>query len=187
MLAVLGEDRSDAECLVNIVRRISGRPNQTVFRKGFNGCAELRRKARSHLALFSQKGCTRFIICHDADTNPPENILRLVSNALGDEFRDNSFIAVPVQEIEAWLIADKAAIESTIPSLDIAEVHRPEAIDNPKEWLIDASRARNAKPGYSPHTFNPRVAAKLHPERVAAKCPSFKKLRDYVHVHCSNI
>ncbi|HVX84630.1 MAG TPA: DUF4276 family protein [Phycisphaerae bacterium] len=184
MVAVLGEDRSDAESLVELVRNISGRQNQTVFRKGFSGCAELRRKALSHLRLFQQKGCTRFIVCHDADRSSPEHIRRLVRAALGREFMDTCFIAVPVQELEAWLIADRCAIKRAIPSMDIDEVRQPEMIDSPKEWLLEASRGRNSKPLYSPTTFNPKVAAFLDPNMVASKCPSFSVLKDFVQTEC---
>jgi hypothetical protein len=87
---------------------------------------------------------------------------------------------IPVEEIEAWLIADEVAINDVIPSFKFNGHPHPEMIHNPKEWLCDQSRASNGKPLYSPKTFNPAVAKKLRFEVVAKKCPSFKAFMDWL-------
>ena len=91
-------------------------------------------------------------------------------------------IVVPVQEIEAWIIADDAAVRMVIPSFDFEGHNNPEAIRDPKEWLIRESIARNGKPLYSPKTFNEKVAAHLNLDLVAKKCPSFKAMIDWLKV-----
>ena len=91
---------------------------------------------------------------------------------------DQCCITIPVQEIEAWLIADEQAITAVIPSFLFKGHSRPESIQSPKEWLIRESEAANGKPLYSPKTFNAAVAKRLRFDVVQQKCPSFKTFLD---------
>ena len=183
MIAVLAEDRSDADALVVLVNRISGNLNCRVLRKGFSGCGELCRKVGSHIADFASQGATHFIICHDSDGNDPGEIREKVMAGIKPKIDLNCYehkIVVPVQELEAWLIADDEAISKVIPSLSIGVVKQPENIDSPKEWLIRASRKGRSHPLYSPPTYNHQVARHLDIAKVEGKCGSFRELTAFV-------
>ena len=182
MFAVLAEDRSDAESLVVLIRRISGMDNATIHRKGFNGCGELCRKAWCHIQDFTRKGARRFIICHDSDGANPGAVKQKVRDALAAKIQvpDDCCIVVPVQELEAWIIADEAAITKAIPSLVIKLVSQPESVPSPKEWLVDESRKGRSRPLYVPTIFNEKVAAFLDLQKVQRKCPSFGELVAFV-------
>lgn len=180
--ALLAEDRSDVDALVVLIKRIIGQENATIPRKGFGGCGELRRKAHSHIAEFSRQGATHFIICHDSDKNTPQDVRNKVIDAIKAKMPLNfeHIIVVPVQELEAWIIADEAAIHTAIPSLTISSVAKPEEINDPKEWLIRQSQTNRTKPLYAPATFNVKVARHLEIDKVKKKCRSFKELVDYL-------
>lgn len=182
MFAVLAEDRSDVDALVVLIRRINDTPKAPIRRKGFSGCGELCRKAWSHIKAFAEEGATRFVICHDSDGNDPAAIRRKVSGSITAKITlpPSCFIVVPVQELEAWMIADEAAIRAVIPSLVIAPVSRPELINSPKEWLIRESKRGRSRPLYVPTAHNDKVAADLDVAKVRAKCPSFGELVDFV-------
>lgn len=184
MFAILAEDRSDAEVLVILVRLIAGRGDLKVYKKGFGGCGELCRKAASHILDFSRQGASRFIICHDSDGKDPEIVRKSVRNGIGGKVDLKGLayaIIVPVQELEAWIIADEKAITSAIRTLKIAEVRKPEEITSPKEWLVRKSReGQRSKPLYDPATFNEQVARHLDISKVQAKCPSFRELVEFV-------
>lgn len=182
MFAVLAEDRSDVDALVILIRRIIGTSTASIRKKGFGGCGELRRKAWSHIKDFANEGATRFIICHDSDGNNPAEIKKKVIGSITAKINlpADYVIVVPVQELEAWMIADEAAIRAVIPSLAIAPVARPELIDSPKEWLIGESKRGRSRPLYIPTAHNDKVAAHLDVARVRAKCPSFGDLVDFV-------
>lgn len=183
MFAILAEDYSDAKTLVVLVKRIDGRANLTVFKKGFSGCGELRRKAASHIQDFASRGASRFIICHDSDGESPEKVRNRFRDGLTgkvDLKRLSHAIIVPVQELEAWIIADAEAIATAIPSLLIPEVRKPEAVASPKEWLISQSRAGRSRPLYDHTLSNEKVAAFLDVQKVQAKCPSFRELVEFV-------
>ncbi|OJW14705.1 MAG: hypothetical protein BGO49_17105 [Planctomycetales bacterium 71-10] len=184
MFAILAEDRSDAEALVILVKRILDREDLKIHKKGFSGCGELRRKAASHILDFARQGASRFIICHDSDGKDPGTVRKSVRDGIGGKLDLNSYrhaIIVPVQELEAWIIADAKAITSAIRSLVIADVRQPETISSPKEWLVAQSRTGGkSRPLYAPATFNKQVAAFLDVPKVQAKCPSFRELVEFV-------
>ncbi|QEH39172.1 hypothetical protein OJF2_77840 [Aquisphaera giovannonii] len=182
MFAVLAEDRSDVDSLVVLIKRIRGVENATILKKGFSGCGELCRKAGSHVRDFAEKGATHFIVCHDSDGNPPAEVRKKVRESIAARTAvpEDCCIVVPVQELEAWIIADEEAIKKAIPSLSIKPVARPETVPSPKEWLVDESRRGRSRPLYVPTIHNAKVAAHLDLKKVEKKCPSFSDLVAFV-------
>lgn len=183
MFAVLAEDRSDADVLVELVKLIRDDMRCRIVKKGFGGCGELCRKAASHIEKFEREGATHFIICHDSDGNDPAGIRTKVKLALLPKIDLNKYkqvLAVPVQEIEAWLIADEAAIAKAIKTLTIKAVDQPENLNDPKEWLVRESRRDRSRPLYDPPTFNEKIAKHLDIAKVERKCPSFAELTTFV-------
>lgn len=182
MFAILAEDDTDAEVLKRILRRRLQSDRIPVKQKGYEGCAPLCRKGARDVRRWMSAGVTHFIICHDADGEAPEQIRkRVVQTVLEPSgFGGAVCIAVPVEEIEAWMIADEAAINAVFRSFDFQGHPKPESIPSPKEWLRKQSRAANGKPLYSTSTFNPAIAKHLRLDVVAAKCPSFKAFMDWV-------
>jgi Domain of unknown function (DUF4276) len=182
MFAVLGEDDSDAKSLTVLVRRIKGVANLTVVKKGFRGCGDLRQNACRVIRDFAVRGATRFIVCHDADHADPLEIRESVRRTLARDGcgRCDCEIVVPVQELEAWIIADENAITKVISSLKIPNERSPERIDNPKEWLRKRSIKRS-KPIYVPSIHNERIAHYIDLTTLERKCPSFRPLKAFVN------
>jgi hypothetical protein len=89
-------------------------------------------------------------------------------------------VLIPVQEIEAWILADIQAVTKIFSGWLPDEIHNPEAIPSPKEHLEALSRQANRRPRYSHAVHNPRVAQHLDLEKVYRKCPSFRPLKDFV-------
>ena len=181
--AVLAEDKSDAEALAVLVKRIRGAGNISVKKKGYGGCGELCRKVGTQILDFQTQGITHFVICHDSDDNDPHMIREKVKQSIASHVDLSSCIfqiIVPIQEFEAWIIADEHAIEKVIPSLKIRQVPHPEQTRSPKEWLISQSRLGRSKPLYVPTIWNDKVAKYLDIDKVGLKCPSFKELVDFI-------
>jgi len=181
-MAILGEDRSDANTLKTIIRRLLNNDRATIKSKGFSGCGELCRKAASVIRLFARQGASRFVICHDADGPDPQPVREKVHRKIvaPSGIKESCCILVPVQELEAWIIADVAAIQTVIPKFQLKEIRHPENIKNPKEWLVQQSRRNKSRPLYSTTTYNESVAHYLDLDKVAQKCPSFKPLIEFV-------
>jgi hypothetical protein len=182
MFAVLAEDHSDAESLVTLVKRISGMPRLPVKSKGFGGCGELCRKAWSHIQTFADQGATHFIVCHDSDGNDDREIQLKVETAIKNKMVLNHphCIVVPVQEIEAWVIADEDAIRRVIPTLSIKGVPSPESVGSPKEWLRKESKRGRSKPLYVPTIHNRKVMEQINLAKLEMKCPAFGPLKQFV-------
>jgi hypothetical protein len=182
MFAVLAEDPSDADTLVALVRGIIGQTQLKVRQKGFGGCGELRIKAPRYIKLFAELGATRFIICHDSDGKNPADIRAKVEAAIKKKGCSTykHAVVVPVEELEAWMIADEEAIARVIPSLTIKAVKRPESIQSPKEWLVNKSTKGRSKPLYVPAIHNHQVARHIDLEKLEKKCPSFGPLKRFV-------
>lgn len=176
MLAILAEDESDAEVIAHIVKRFLNNEKLSIKKKGYGGCAELRRKGARDIKSWSARGVAKFIVCHDADSESPrtihDKVMQTVVRPSG--VQGKCCIAVPVQEIEAWLIADETAFTEVKKTFQFVRHSQPEGIQSPKEWLIRQSKASNGKPLYSPKTFNAAVARHLRLDVVRAKCPSFE-------------
>lgn len=181
-VVVLAEDDSDVETLTPIIRGIAGQPGLPVKGKGYHGGPHLFRKAARDIRAFHSRGFGRFVICHDADGPDHLPIARRIEAEIlaKAEVQAEHCVAVPVQEIEAWLIADPDAINSVLPTFSFAGDANPEAIASPKEWLVRQSRNPRKKPLYVPRVFNPRVAERLSIDAVAARCPSFARFRESV-------
>ncbi|MBK8916151.1 MAG: DUF4276 family protein [Phycisphaerales bacterium] len=188
-LAILAEGSADAEVLAQLVRRHYDRPRLPIHAVGCEGQGNLLNSGVRRIGVLSARGIRRFVICLDAD-GPDPNPMR--DRAQTKILRPSSvdpelaFIAVPVQAIEAWLIADELAITQVIPSLTIPQQQSPERIDRPKEWLIGQSRSARshaAGPLFAPQVHNPRVAEHVRLEVVERKCPSFREFRQWLSRH----
>lgn len=173
-LAILAEDTSDVETLKAIIRTALAAPNLSIAGKGYDGHSNMRKKGARDIDTWSKRGIPNFLICHDSDANDPTTVETTVKTEMVSKCGGaNCIIAIPTQEIEAWLIADEAAIAKALPNLTIKPQASPERIASPKEWLVKQSRGSNGKPIYSPATFNPRIATHVNVGTIKTKCPSF--------------
>ena len=183
MYGILGEDESDVQTLKVLIRRLRDDPKLPLKLKGYDGCGEMLRKGERQLHLFAGLGCDRFVICYDADGHDPndrrEEVMRKIVRPSG--FARQCCVLVPVQELEAWILADIEAVSNVLTSWRPDPIKQnPEAIKDPKEYLERLSRGTNKKPIYSHATHNPRVAQYLRLALVRGRCPSFEPLVSFV-------
>jgi hypothetical protein len=182
LYGVLGEDDSDVETLKVLIRRLAKQDRLPVRGKGFDGGAKLLRKGASALRTLSSLGCKRFVVCHDADGHDPSERLQSVREEIikRAEVPGESCIVIPVQELEAWILADVAAVTNIFTGWTPGSVSNPEGIAKAKEYLEKLSRAGLSRPRYSHATHNARVADYLDLGIVHQKCPSFRPLAAFV-------
>jgi hypothetical protein len=184
---VIAEDPSDIETLRVLIRRLSNNSGLPLKGKGYSGCGEMLNKGASQLKLFARLGCKRFIICYDADG--PDAMARrqavVEKIIIPSGLPQTSCLAlVPVQEIEAWILADiHQAVPHVIPSWKPDEVSNPEGIASPKEHLEHLSRGSNKKPRYVYTIHNSQVARYLAFATVHRKCKSFRPLQQFIVGH----
>ncbi|HLX60047.1 MAG TPA: DUF4276 family protein [Planctomycetota bacterium] len=185
MYAILGEDVSDTESLKAIVRLIHKDNSIPIKSKGFSGCGEMIRKGKSYFETYRKLGVKYFIIAYDADrADPAARRAEALEEVIKPSKVEKYCIVVPVQELEAWILADLDAIgrakvcSGWKPCKPIAS---PERISSPKEHLKKLTRDDKDRSRYKHAVNNPVVAACLDLNIVAKKCPSFRPLRDFVN------
>jgi hypothetical protein len=181
--AVLGEDLSDGETLRVLIRRLAGNERLTVKIKGYDGCGQLLRKGARDLDEFLNQGYDRFVVGYDADRDDPAVRLATARAQVVDRSRaalSACCIVVPIEELEAWLLADVAAVSKKWPGWRPEPVASPERVPSPKEYLEKLSRDSQRRPRYSHAVDNPILAGLIDLERVEKKCPSFRVLCQFV-------
>lgn len=183
MYGILGEDDSDTDTLKVLIRRLANDPSLSIRPKGFNGCAEMLRKGARQLRAFANTGCTRFVISYDADRCDPtlrhREVIERIVNPSGIGFP--CCVLIPVQEIEAWILADIQAVSKVLTSWNPSPLEtEPERIDDPKEYLEALSRNNKKKPIYDHATHNAKVAKHLNLDRLRTRCPSFVPLARFI-------
>jgi hypothetical protein len=185
MYGIFGEDQTDVDTLKEIVWKLKGEDRSLTIRgQGFRGCGNLLKSCSGPLRQLYDKGFRRFIICVDADGREPEAVRQEVENrvikpaGLGDDAL--RFIAVPVQMIEAWILADIESATKIFKTWKPAEVKSPESIHDPKHELEKLSRQGVSRPRYIYTKHNPQIIEHLDLDRIAKKCSSFKQLQEFV-------
>lgn len=179
MLYILGEHKEDSEAVKAIVRLLDPSKSPTIQTKGYGGCPQLMRKAAAQIKLAADNGYTHFILVHDCDRNDPKKLLETIRRKVFSKTKTPSSqycISIPVEELEAWLIADEKAITAILPTLDIAPQPNPESIKSPKEWLERRVCKKSGKRLYIHSIHNANVARNLDIPKVATKCPSVASL-----------
>lgn len=186
---ILGEADSDRSTLKVLIRRLHAENNleKPQFSSGpkYTGHGEITKKgARDLRALFGQ-GYNKFIIARDADKKDLNSLRsEIISKVIGpSRINDKNIfcIVIPVQAIEAWLLADITKAISKFPSwVPCKDITRPESILNPKEEITRLISKSNGKSLYNHVTDNEELAKHISLELLAKRCPSFKPLEDLV-------
>jgi hypothetical protein len=180
---VIGEEESDAEVIKVLVRKLKNSQTLKFLCKGFCGDGELLKNGAKNLRAFKTQGCDKFVVCYDADGPDPakrhEAVVKKIIEAA--EIASEYFVVIPVQEIEAWILADIQAVTKVFTSWKPDPIkENPEGITNPKERLISENRKYFGKPKYTPSVHNPRVAEHLDLHTVRKRCPSFEKFAFWI-------
>ncbi len=187
--AIIAEDRSDAEVLAILVKRLYAvcypkKKAASVAKQGYHGWGDLCRKGAAELGAFYNVGCQRFIVCLDADQVNPKPRYDFAYNQIIKKAKIPAAwcIVVPVQELEAWVLADIEQVSMIIASWQPKAIANPEKIKNPKEYLRGLSRDPTTKHiRYREPRDNVKMANHLRTEIVAAKCKAFRSLVDFVN------
>ena len=189
MYGILGEDDSDIQTLKVLIRQLVGDEQLPIRGKGFDGCGKLLKDGWKFLKTLPELGCTRFIIAHDADQRDTNKVKReLIDKIIKPSGVKTSIclLLVPVQEIEAWLLADIEAVSNIFKQWQPKPELNPESIVHAKEHLEKLGRLAGGRPRYLPATHNPQLAKHIDLTKVSKRCPSFRPLEEFVKQGKSN-
>lgn len=180
----MAEDQTDCKTVQKIVHRILGKETKTKLWSS-KGCANLKKRLSAQLQLLSSQGCNAFIIVHDLDRNPQNNALndetklrQILAREAGKVKGIKQHICIPIEELEAWFWSDPEVIKYIGRGKGQAHPN-PSQISKPKEKLISLSKGANGKPRYSTN-MNAELAKMLNFDLCSTRCPSFKKLVQFL-------
>jgi len=180
---ILAEDTNDVDCLKVLIKRLDQSINAKG--KGFSSCGNMLNKGKRELVFQVNRGYSKFIICYDRDDSTVnqrrQEVISKIIKPSGVK-KDNICILIPVEEMEAWILADIASVSKAIPSWKPnKEFSSPERVSSPKEELTRLSRKERSKPLYNYATDNATIFKYLDLEILKKKCPSFKVLADFIN------
>lgn len=183
MFGILGEDDSDVKTLKTIIRRIVNNNSIPIKGRGYDGCDEMLRKGAKDLKAMWAAGRRKFIVCLDADGPDPEPARATVRQKIvkPSQLDDACCIVVPVEEIEAWILADLDAVRRVISKFPQHHpIASPENVPNPKEHLERLSKDSRGIRLYEHSIHNEKVAMHLDLGLVKSKCHSYQPFENFV-------
>lgn len=175
-LGIMAEDNSDIDTLVALARRITD-ADFHVKRYATKGCGRLKIKCKTIVETWMGSDNAHIVICHDLDSGDANSHKRL-KEELEAKIRpilkrqpNRICIVIPVQEIEAWFLADVEPLKKKFKSIKVREASHPENIEDPKEYIKRI--CRKCKSPYIHNRHNPELARELDIDKVLSKCPAF--------------
>ena len=147
-----------------------------------NGCGKLRKKCAAWARLLAAAGCDHIIVVHDLDRNNEADLRAAIESSVSKENFPNSIVVIPIEEIEAWLLADVDAIKTVFGlSKTPKAISNCEEVSSPKEHLRDLVW-RLGRKRYLNTTHNQKIAKSMSVSSLQ-RCPSYLPLESYIRNH----
>jgi hypothetical protein len=184
-VGIIAEDKSDVDVIESLIKRYK-RPRAIKFHSiAPGGCAKVRAKCAAYGANLANRGCTRLIVLHDADERSPKTLRSDLTRAIANSGPKLKVVVIPVKELEAWFLADVAAIgEALNIRKKIKRIPNPESVRRPKERLRDEIyKWSDKKLRYINTIHNQKIAAKCSLVMLRT-CDSYVAFDDFVLSNC---
>lgn len=179
-IGIISEDNTDFESIKVVISKLID-INGVGFRSKVGNCTKIRSKCIAMATDLNNKKCNVLIVVIDQDRNDCDTLKKEVASKLSDSAITRRLVAVPVEELEAWFIADPEGIKK---SLGLKRKPKfsglPESISSPKEKLRDQIFACSGNEIFYQTAFNKRIASEIDYQKVYSKCPSFVEFSDFV-------
>ncbi len=121
------------------------------------------------------QGCDCILLVHDRDRNNAANLRAQLEAILVNAPQTKKVVAIPEEELEAWLLSDAEAINKAMKlNGKFKTIHHPENVASPKEYLRDTVYKVSGKTkSYVNNVHNKLIAEQINTETIASLCPSF--------------
>ena len=170
-IGVIAEETNDIEVLYEYTLKLVAENSFSFNRFVGHGCGALRRKCRAWADNLAKRGCSHIVVIHDSDGGDEKKIRMDLERKLKG-VSGLSVVLIPVEEVEAWLLADPEAIKTVFKMRKTPRVSlHPERIHDPKEYLRDLV-AKGSKSHYINTIHNKKIAAQQRLDSLD-RCPSF--------------
>jgi hypothetical protein len=180
-VGLIAEDESDISAIKEILKNITGKQNIGFKHFIGRGCGKIRRKADDWARQLKLRGCTVLILIHDLDRNRHSELHKLLCDKLQPFTINSTLICIPIEEMEAWFLADEKGIKSALNLPRTPKVyHNPEKVKSPKEILgQEIEKASGNTLVYMNTKHNAIIAKAIDIKKVKSKCLSFIELYEF--------
>jgi hypothetical protein len=171
-IGVIAEENNDVEVLYEYTGKIIPENRFSFARFVGHGCGALRRKCRAWAENLVKRGCIGIVVLHDSDGGDEGKLRGSLEKQIKEVGVECWVVLIPIEEVEAWLLADPDAIKRVFNMRKTPKVpKRPETIKNPKEFLgVIVEKGSNAQ--YINTIHNKKIAAQQDIVTLE-RCPSF--------------
>lgn len=180
-VGLIAEDESDIESLKELLKKVVKQEN--IGFKSFvgRGCGKIKRKVDDWAKQLKLRGCKVLILVHDLDRNNHETLFKSIRDSIEPFIIADTFISIPVEEMEAWFLADPNAIKIALKlQKNIKTYHHPERVRSPKEVLgMEIEKASKNSKIYINTKHNPLISKQVDIELLKSKCDSFNQLCEF--------
>jgi len=146
-----------------------------------HGSGRIPKKALEWAHVLYTQGCTHLMVVHDQDHHPLADLTARLTQAIAGSPIGPRVVVIPVRAIEAWLLADHAAVSRALnlrPPLP--KQANPQGILRPKAHLgaLIEQRSRGRR-RYLNTAHNKQIAEQAHPVQLR-RCESFHGFEAFV-------
>jgi len=186
-VGIIAEDNSDVDAAKIIIHRIAKSDNVGVKKFVGQGCGRIKRKCGAWASILKTKGCHYLILIHDLDRNDLDDLRLKIEEAVSPCPIEPYLICIPIEEMEAWWLADPKAIRTALKLDKIPKVKgNPQHIASPKEHIgVLVRKCSKNKKVYLNTKHNAKIAAYLDFSK-AMRCDSFVPFFDFVTEHIAS-
>jgi hypothetical protein len=178
-LGIVAEDQSDVD-VVEILLRKMARREFLVRSFASKGSGKLKADLMKWAGNLCMQGCNRLLVLHDLDNEDGNLLKQLLEEKIHNCKILIKAVVIPVREIEAWLLADEAAIKTALKlKRPIKRAANTEALIDPKKAIdVAVAKASDGGKQYIHTIHNSRIASHCSVEKLN-KCKSFQDLRNF--------
>jgi hypothetical protein len=187
-IGIIAEDDSDVESAKIMIRRIAGNERLGFKRSIGKGCGKIRRKCHDWAKNLNDKGCSRLVLLHDLDRKNIGELYKAIYSSLQPCPINKFLICIPVEEMEAWFLADPEAISKALNLRKTVKVKgMPEKIMSPKEHIdVLVKRASNNEKEYLNTEHNAKISKYVDFSKLK-KCASFVPFFNFIENEIKNV
>jgi Domain of unknown function (DUF4276) len=178
-IGVIAEQKNDVEVLEALTSKVISE-NSFAFKHFVgHGCGKLRSKCGAWANALLQRGCTCLVVLHDLDDRQEQELRTSLEASISNVSFSHSIVIIPIEELEAWLLCDAAALKHVFNMQRKPKVPaNPEDTPSPKEFLTQLI-ARHSKTKYLNTVHNHKIAAQMELSTLT-RCPSFERYPAFV-------
>jgi hypothetical protein len=179
-IGLIVENQSDFDTITELSKKIPIKRKITFKKALGKGCGKVRLKCKRFAINLKNKGCHRLIIVHDLDDYNEINLKKQLQSLVKPYPQKNSVVIIPIRAIEAWLLADIKAIQTTFgyKKGKIKAINDTERIQDPKNTLTKLINEKMKKP-YLNTVHNQKIAKNIDINNLL-KCSSFIPLYEFL-------